>query len=144
MDTSPESKIHHLKEALEENSPRNKIPQLLLILFVATVGILSLIYTYHFRDLPKCKDEEIQILLNENLRSNESLINHSQTLAFDRFNQISQDDANRSCSVNLMTSQGNYVITYQIINELGRQSVFSRIYGAVRYVVVVQGAKLIQ
>jgi hypothetical protein len=83
-------------------------------------------------------------MLNENLRSNEALINHSQTLAFDQFNQINQDNAQRSCSVNLRTSQGSYLITYQIVNELGQQSVVNRIFGSVRYIVVVQGAKLIQ
>ena len=144
MDTLPESQIHHLKESLEESSPKNKLPQLLLILFVVAVGILSLIYAYHFRDLPKCKDETIQIMLNENLRSNEALINHSQTLAFDQFNQINQDDTQRSCSVNLRTSQGSYLITYQIVNDLGQQSVVNRIFGSVKYVVVVQDAKLIQ
>jgi len=57
-------------------------------------------------------------MLNENMRGYESLINHSQTWSFYRLNKI-QDKANRTCSVSLKTSQGNYLITYQIFNEWG-------------------------
>jgi len=144
MGVTPESQIHHLKEALEEDSPKRKLPLYLLILFVLFVAAGALIYGYFYRDLPRCSDESIQILLNENLRSNESLINDSQTLEFANFKQTSQDGVQRNCMVDLVTNKVGYRVSYRIMNELQKQSVYGRIFGVANYVVIVQGVELAQ
>lgn len=144
MGVTPENQIHHLKEALEEDSPKRKLPQYFLMLFVLFVAACALIYSYFYRDLPRCADESIQILLNENLRSNESLINDSQTLEFSDFKQASQDGVQRNCTVYLVTNQGRYRVGYRIMNELQKQSVYERIFGVAQYAVMVQGVELTQ
>ena len=80
MTQIPENQIHHLKESLEENSFKKKVPWILLIGFLLLVAAGGLTYTYHYRDLPKCQDEAVQILLNQNIRSNETLDRKSTRL----------------------------------------------------------------
>jgi hypothetical protein len=138
MTQIPENQIHHLKESLEENSFKPKIPWLLLVSFIVAVIVGALIYTYQFRDLPKCQDERVQILLNESIRSNEAQIRSAQTLAFERFREISHSDVRRICSTQLVTNMGNYSVAYAVINELPTTNWISRFLGTVKYSVAVE------
>jgi hypothetical protein len=138
MTPIPENEIHHLKESLEENSFQKKIQWILLLVFLLLVTLGALTYTYYYRDLPKCQDEAVQILLNQNIRSNEVLIGYAQTLAFEGFKEISHDDSRRSCETNLITNHGKYRITYLLVNDLIEQNWFSRLVGAVKYSVAIE------
>lgn len=144
MTQLPENQIHHLKESLEENSFQKKIPWLVLLSFIVLVIVGSLIYVYQYRDLPKCQDESVQILLNQNIRSNEVLIQGSQTLAFEDFRENSHANAQRSCVASLITDRGKYLVSYQVQNNLIEKNWISRFTGAVDYSVVVEKTEPIQ
>lgn len=138
------NQIHHLKESLEEDSYRKKIPWLLLAGFVLLMVVGALIHTYYYRDLPKCQDESVQILLNKNLRSNETLIGNARTQAFDQIREVSHDASQRSCVATLITTQGNYAITYLVVNDVAEKSWLSRFVGEIQYSVVMEKIGLIQ
>ena len=140
----PENQIHHLKESLEEDSSRKKIPWLLLLAFLILVSMGGLVYVYHYRDLPKCQDESVQILLNESIRSDEALIHQSRTLAFDSFKETSHNDSQRSCTVNLITNQGNYAIAYSVVDDLIQKTWFSRLMGKVEFSVAIEKIEVAQ
>jgi len=72
----------HLKEVQGYSSFKNKAPQYALLIFIILVIVGAIVHTYFFRDLPKCRDENIQILPNRDLRYDGRLLNNSQTLAF--------------------------------------------------------------
>ncbi|QKM64264.1 hypothetical protein DCO17_02860 [Polynucleobacter tropicus] len=138
MTQIPENQIHHLKESLEENSFKKRAPWILLFGFLLLVIAGALTYTYHYRDLPKCQDERVQILLNQNIRSNEALIQNSRTLAFEGIKEISQNNDQRSCRANLITSQGNYLVTYLVQNDLIENSWMSKFLGKVEYSISIE------
>ena len=138
MTKLPENQIHHLKESLEENALRAKIPWIMLLSFIllAIVGIL--IYSYNYRDLPKCQDEAVQILLNQNIRSNEVLIQNSRTLAFEGSRESTHNNQQRFCIANLITNQGNYQVNYLVQDDLIEKGWLSRLTGAVQYSVAIE------
>ncbi len=132
-DHIPPSEIYHPKESQRDSSFKNKAPQYLLLIFILLVIVSAIVHTYFFRDLPKCRDENIQILLNRDLRNNEQLLNNSQTLAFGQFQEKSHTDVQRDCSAELLTNAGTYLIQYRVINNSGRQDFFQRLFSAVDY-----------
>jgi len=144
MKPTPQNEIHHLKESLEENSFKSKVLLILLLTFLLLVAVGSLAYVYQYRDLPKCQDEAVQILLNQNIRSNEGLIQNAQTLAFNGFNEIMHNQSQRSCIVTLITSQSNYSVAYSIVNDLGQKNWLSRLTGIVDYSVMIEKIELTQ
>lgn len=132
----PQDEIHQLKESLEESSLKKKAPQFALLIFILLAITGALVHTYYFRDLPKCRDENIQILLNQELRNNEQLLSHSQTLAFGQFNEISHNEVQRECSVELLTSAGTYLVRYQVIGNSGGQNLIKRLFSKIDYLVL--------
>jgi hypothetical protein len=119
-----------------------KIPSLLLGLFVLLLASGGLFYSYYTRDLPECKDEYIQILLNQEIRNNETLIQESRTLAFNNIVEVSHRNGVRICSTNLLTSQGIYSIGYQVVNpEVGRDTIWQRLMGPTDYSVKIESVK---
>jgi hypothetical protein len=142
MTQIPESQIHHLKELQEESSFKKKIPWILLLVFLLLVIAGGLTYTYQYRDLPKCQDEAVQILLNQNIRSNEVLIQNSRTLAFEGIKEISHDKSQRSCRASLITNQGNYFVIYLVQNDLIERNWISKFLGKVEYSIAVQKIEL--
>jgi len=143
-DHIPPSEIHHLKEAQGDSSFKNKVPQYLLLIFIVLVILGAIVHTYFFRDLPKCRDENIQILLNRDLRNNEQLLNHSQTLAFGQFQEKSHNDVQRDCSTELLTNAGTYLIQYRVINNSGEQDFFQRLFAAVDYSIALESVAKIK
>lgn len=116
-----------------------KIPSLLLSLFGLLLASGGLFYSYYTRDLPECKDEYIQILLNQVIRNHEALIQDSRTLAFNDIAELSHRNGVRICSTNLLTSQGIYSIGYQVVNpEMGRDTIWQRLMGPTDYSVKVE------
>lgn len=144
MTQIPKDQIHHLKESLEEDSIRKKIPWFLLAGLLLLIAIGGMIHTYYYRDLPKCQDESVQILLNKNIRSNEALIQNARTQAFDRIRENSHSDSERSCSATLITTNGTYAVTYLVVNESVEKSWFSRFTDTVQFAVVIKQIGLIQ
>lgn len=144
MIPTPQNQIHHLKESLEENSFKRKTPWILLLAFLVLVAIGSLAYVFQYRDLPKCQDEAVQILLNENIRNNEGLIQNSQTLAFNGFKEVVHDQSQRSCNVTLITNQSNYSVAYLVINDLSQKNWLSRFTGTVNYSVMIEKIEIAQ
>ena len=132
-DHIPPSEIYHLKESQRDSSFKNKAPQYLLLIFILLVIVSAIVHTYFFRGLPKCRDENIQILLNRDLRNNEKSLNNSQTLAFGQFQEKSHTDVQRDCSAELLTNAGTYLIQYRVINNSGKQDFFQRLFSAVDY-----------
>jgi hypothetical protein len=114
-------------------SQKNKGPQIALLIFILLVIVGALVHTYYFRDLPKCSDENIQIPLNQALRNHEQLLSNSQTLAFGQFNEISHTAVLRQCSAELLTTTGEYLIGYQVIDNAGDQHFFQRFFSKVDY-----------
>jgi hypothetical protein len=143
-DHIPPSEIHHLKEAQGNSSFKNKVPQYALLIFIILVIVAAIVHTYFFRDLPKCRDENIQILLNQDLRNNEQLLNNSQTLAFGQFQEKSHNDVQRDCSAELLTNAGTYLIQYQVINNSGKQNFFQRLFSAVDYSIALESVRQIK
>ena len=137
-DHIPPSEIHHLKEAQEDSSFKSKAPWYGLLAFIVLVVVGAIVHTYYFKDLPKCRDENIQILLNNNLRNNEQLLNYSQTLAFGQFQEKSHNDVQRDCSAELLTNTGTYLIQYQVINNSGKQNFFQRLFSTVDYSIALE------
>jgi len=116
-----------------------KISYFLLATFVFLVATAGLFYSYYTRDLPECKDEYIQILLNQDIRNNESLIQDSRTLAFNEISEVSHRDGVRICSTNLLTTQGIYSVGYQVLNrKLEQDTVWERLMGPTDYSVKVE------
>lgn len=142
-DLHPEDS-HHPKEVPGNSSFKNKIPQFALLLFIVLVVASAIVHTYFFRNLPKCKNETIQILLNKDLRNNEQLLNHSQTLAFGQFQEKSHDDIQRHCSAELLTNAGTYLIQYQVINNSGKQDFFQRLFSVVDYSIALESVNKIK
>jgi preprotein translocase subunit SecG len=138
MSQIPESQIHHLKESQKEGSFMKKIPWILLLVFLLLVIAGGLIYAYQYRDLPKCQDETVQILLNQNIRSNEVLIQNARTLAFEGIKEISHDNSQRFCRARLITNQGNYLVTYLVQNDLIERDWISKFLGMVEYSIKVE------
>jgi hypothetical protein len=132
---SPQDQVHHLKESLEESSLKQKAPQFALLIFILLVIAGALVHAYYFRDLPKCGDENIQILLNQELRNNERLLNNSQTVAFGQFNEISHNEVQRECSAELLTTAGTYLIRYQINGNSGGENLIKRLFSKIDYLV---------
>ena len=143
-DHIPPSEIHHLKEAQGNSSFKNKVPQYALLIFIILVIVAAIVHTYFFRDLPKCRDENIQILLNQDLRNNEQLLNNSQTLAFGQFQEKFHNDVQRDCSTELLTNAGTYLIQYQVINNSGKQNFFQRLFSAVDYSIALESVSQIK
>jgi len=137
MTLTPQNEIHHLKESLEENSFKRKVPLILLLAFLLLVAIGSLAYVYQYRDLPRCQDEAVQILLNQNIRNNEGLIQNSQTLAFNEFKEVMHKQSQRSCNVTLITNQSNYSVAYFVLSDLSQKNWLSRLTGTVDYSVMI-------
>ena len=116
-----------------------KTPSLLLSLFVLLLASGGLFYSYYTRDLPECKDEYIQILLNQKIRNHEDLIQDSRTLAFNDIAELSHRNGVRICSTNLLTSQGIYSIGYQVVNpEIGQETIWQRLMGPTDYSVKIE------
>ena len=138
MIPTPQNQIHHLKESLEENSFKRKVPLILLLAFLVLVALGSLVYVYQYRDLPRCQDEAVQILLNQNIRNNEGLIQNSQTIAFNGFKEVMHKQSQRSCSVTLITNQSNYSVAYFVVSDLSQKNWLSRLTGAVDYSVMIE------
>jgi hypothetical protein len=141
---APQEEIHHLQESLEESSLKKKAPWFALLIFILLVIVGALVHTYYFRDLPKCRDENVQILLNKELRNNEQLLNNSQTLAFGKFSEISHNDMQRDCSAELLTNAGVYLIHYQVDGNSGGQSWMWRLFSQVDYLVALKTVSQIQ
>jgi len=138
MIPTPQNQIHHLKESLEENSFKRKVPLILLLAFLVLVALGSLVYVYQYRDLPRCQDEAVQILLNQNIRNNEGLIQNSQTLAFNGFKEVMHKESQRSCNVTLITNQSNYSVAYFVESDLSQKNWLSRLTGTVDYSVMIE------
>jgi len=138
MIPTPQNQIHHLKESLEENSFKRKVPLILLLAFLVLVALGSLVYVYQYRDLPRCQDEAVQILLNQNIRNNEGLIQNSQTLAFNGFKEVMHKESQRSCNVTLITNQSNYSVAYFVVSDLSQKNWLSRLTGTVDYSVMIE------
>jgi hypothetical protein len=116
-----------------------KIPSFLLSLFVLLIALGGLFYNYYTRDLPECNDEYIQILLNQEIRNHEALIQDSRTLAFNNISEVSHRDGVRICSTNLLTGQGIYLVGYQVLNrKLEQDTVWERLMGPTDYSVKVE------
>ena len=113
---SKKSFPHDLQGESEGDSFKRKIPLFLLALFLLLLASGGLAYSYFTRDLPECNDEYIQILLNQDIRKNEALIQDSRTLAFNDISEVSHRNGVRICSTNLLTSQGIYLVGYQVLN----------------------------
>jgi len=140
----PKKGAHNLPEGLEGDSFKRKIPLFLLILFVLFVASGGLIYNYFTRDLPECKDEYIQILLNQDIRNNETLIQDSRTLAFNDFSEVSHRNGVRICTTNLLTSQDIYLVGYQVLNrEMEQDTIWKRLMGPTDYSVKIEYIKKI-
>ena len=144
MIPTPQNEIHHLKESLEETSFKRKVPLILLLTFLVLVAVGSLAYVYQYRDLPKCQDEAVQILLNQNIRNNEGLIQNSQTLAFNGFKEVMHSESQRSCNVTLITNQSNYSVAYLVVNDLSQENGLSRFIGTVDYSVIIEKIEITQ
>ena len=140
-DHIPPSEIHHLKEAQEESSFRSKAPWYALLIFILLVAVAAIAHTYYFKDLPKCRDENIQIMLNNALRNNEQLLNNSQTLAFGQFQEQSHSDVQRECSAELLTSDGTYLVRYKVLNNSAEQTFLGRLFSAVDYSISLESVK---
>ena len=138
MIPTPQNQIHHLKESLEENSFKRKVPLILLLAFLVLVALGSLVYVYQYRDLPRCQDEAVQILLNQNIRNNEGLVQNSQTLAFNGFKEVMHKQSQRSCNVTLITNQSNYSVAYFVVSDLSQKNWLSRLTGTVDYSVMIE------
>jgi len=143
-DHIPPSEIHHLKEAQKDSSFKNKAPQYALLIFIILVVLSAIVHTYFFRDLPKCRDETIQILLNKDLRNNEKLLNYSQTLAFGQFQEKSNNGVERNCSTELLTNAGMYLIQYRVINNSGKQDFLQRLFSPVDYSIALESVNPIK
>lgn len=143
-DHIPPSEIHHLKEAQEDSSFKNKAPQYALLIFIILVVLSAIVHTYFFRDLPKCRDETIQILLNKDLRNNEKLLNYSKTLAFGQFQEKSNNGVERNCSTELLTNAGMYLIQYRVINNSGKQDFLQRLFSPVDYSIALESVNQIK
>jgi hypothetical protein len=116
-----------------------KIPSLLLGLFVLLIASGGLFYSYYTRDLPECKDEYIQILLNQEIRNHEALIQDSRTLSFNNIAEVSHRDGMRICSTNLLTTQGTYAVGYQVVNrEMENDAIWQRLTGPTDYSVKIE------
>lgn len=144
MTRIPESQIHHLRELLEKDSLRRKISWLFLVGLMALIVVGALINIYYYRDLPKCQDESVQILLNRNIRSNEALIQNAQTLSFDQIRELSHSDSRRSCAATLITTEGNYALNFVIVNDLVEKNWLSKFIEAAQYSVVIQKNELVK
>lgn len=136
-DLRPEDS-QHLKEVIKDSTFKNKIPQFGLLLFIVLVVVSAIVHTYFFKDLPKCRDETIQILLNKDLRNNEQLLNHSQTLAFGQFQEKSNNGVERNCSAELLTNAGVYLIQYRVINNSENQDFFQRLFSAADFSIALE------
>ena len=116
-----------------------KTPSLLLGLFVLLLASGGLFYNYYTRDLPECKDEYIQILLNQEIRNHETLIQDSRTLAFNNISEVSHRNGERICSTNLLTTQSTYSVGYQVVNrEMEQDTIWQRLTGPTDYSVKVE------
>ena len=116
-----------------------KISSLLLGLFVLLIASGGLFYSYYTRDLPECKDEYIQILLNQEIRNHEALIQDSRTLSFNNIAEVSHRDGMRICSTNLLTTQGTYAVGYQVVNrEMENDTIWQRLTGPTDYSVKIE------
>jgi len=144
MTPTPQNEIHHLKESLEETSFKRKVPLILLLTFLVLVAVGSLAYVYQYRDLPNCQDEAVQILLNQNIRNNEGIIQNSQTLAFNGFKEAMHNQSQRSCNVTLITNQSNYSVEYLVVNDLSQKNWLSRFTGTVNYSVIIEKIEITQ
>jgi len=144
MTPTPQNEIHHLKESVEENSFKRKVPLILLLAFLLLVAIGSLAYVYQYRDLPRCQDEAVQILLNQNIRNNEGLIQNSQTLAFNGFKEVMHTQSQRSCNMTLITNQSNYSVAYLVVSDLSQKNWLSRFVGTVNYSVIIEKIAITQ
>ena len=140
----PESQMHHLKESLEEDSLRRKIPLFLLAGLLLLIVVVALFNIYYYRDLPKCQDESVQILLNKNIRSNEALIQNARTQAFEQIRELSHSDSSRSCAATLITTDGNYALTYVVVNDVIEKNLLSKFIDAVQYSVEIQKIELVK
>jgi hypothetical protein len=140
----PKKGAHNLPEGLEGDSFKRKIPLFLLIFFVLLVASGGLIYNYFTRDLPECRDEYIQILLNQDIRNNETLIQDSRTLAFNDISEVSHRNGVRICTTNLLTSQDIYLVGYQVLNrEMEQDTIWKRLMGPTDYSVKIEYIKKI-
>ena len=140
----PKKGPHDLPEGLEGDSFKRKIPLFLLILFVLFVASGGLIYSYFTRDLPECKDEYIQILLNQDIRNNETLIQDSRTLAFNDISEVSHLNGVRICTTSLLTSHDIYLVGYQVLNrEMEQDTIWKRLMGPTDYSVKIEYIKKI-
>lgn len=135
--------VHHLKGVREGSPFKNNVPWVVLIIFIVMAGISAIIHTYFFRDLPKCRDENIQILVNRELRNNEQLLNKAQTLAFGEFKEKSHSEVQRDCSAELLTNAGTYLIQYRVINNSGGQNFFQHLFSQVDYSIALESVNQI-
>jgi len=138
----PEEQIHHLKEAMAEDSFRNKIPMLALLIFILLAIFGATLYSYFHRDLPKCSDENVQIMLNQSIRGNDQLINGATTIAFNQITELAGDKTLRSCQTKLVTSKLSYLVRYQVVNQTRNPTFFNTLFGKVDYSVEILGVDL--
>jgi len=116
-----------------------KPPSLLLGLFVLLLASGGLFYNYYTRDLPECKDEYVQILLNQEIRNHETLIQDSRTLAFNDISEVSHRNGARICSANLLTTQSTYSVGYQVVNQaMEKYTIWQRLTGPTDYSVKIE------
>ena len=141
-DHIPEEQIHHLKEAMAEDSFRNKIPMLALFIFILLAIFGATLYSYYHRDLPKCSDENVQIMLNQSIRGNDQLINGATTIAFNQITELAGDKTVRSCQTKLVTSKLSYLVRYQVVNQTKNPTFFNTLFGKVDYSVEILGVDL--
>jgi hypothetical protein len=135
----PKKGVHDLQGESEGDSFKRKIPLFLLALFLLLLASGGLAYSYFTRDLPECNDEYIQILLNQDIRKNEALIQDSRTVAFNDISEVSHRNGVRICSTNLLTSQGIYLVGYQVLNrEMEKDTIWKRLTGPADYSVKIE------
>ena len=138
----PEDQLHNLKEALDEDYFRNKIPLLALFIFILLAIFGATLYSYYLRDLPKCSDENVQIMLNQSIRGNDQLINGATTIAFNQITELAGDKTVRSCQTKLVTSKLSYLVRYQVVNQTKNPTFFNTLFGKVDYSVEILGVDL--
>ena len=139
----PEEQIHHLKEAMAEDSFRNKMPMLALFIFILLAIAGASLYSYYHRDLPKCSDENVQIMLNQSIRGNDQLINGATTIAFNQIAELASEKTIRSCQTKLITSKLSYLVRYHVVNEEKNPTFFNTVFGKVDYSVEILGIDLV-
>ena len=115
---------------------------LALLIFILLAIFGATLYSYFHRDLPKCSDENVQIMLNQSIRGNDQLINGATTIAFNQITELAGDKTVRSCQTKLVTSKLSYLVRYQVVNQTRNPTFFNTLFGKVDYSVEILGVDL--